>query len=484
MNGGFPLFMRETARKLRGQMRVSKGILLKLGGSFAVVLCAFTALKLTLQSDDTQARIRKSLSSALGMDVQFEKLRTSLFGKVRLSGLKASNAHGASLSAREVHVQPRLFSLLQASLVLSEVRIDEARLTWVERAPQASQEDPASGTKTSQETRSGMASFLKELLHDKEHPSIRRLVLNRGNLDWIDAGGHTLIQAESVQLDLNTDSTGRGSGRISIARGAVVELLSFRSLQSPIELNEGVITLPALSATSGDGQIEASLALQTRKQGTPMRLNAMLKEINLATMTEELPSVRFSGIANGNLEIEGLATQSSSIHGKAELRIENGFFKGLGVLQLIGQIFQINELSNLKVKSAVARMTIADRSVRIDELSIQSDDMSFLAPGVMGFDRQLSLNARLSLPERMLSGKNMQPFNSRFSPVDAEGNRSIDFAITGSIDKPRTNLLEKITGEGVGNVLQHLIGNFLKPRQPEPKPEATPAAKSGDTTPK
>ena len=484
MNGGFPLFMRETARKLEGQMRVSKGLLLKLGGSFALMLCAFIALKFTLQSDATQTRIRKSLSSALGMDVQFEKLRTSLFGKVRLSGLKASNAHGASLSAREVHVHPRIFSLFQARLVLSEVRIDEARLTWVERAPETSQESPAAGTKTSQETRSGLASFLKELLHDKEHPSIRRLLLNRGNLDWIDAGGHTLIQAESIQLDLNTDSTGRGSGRVSIARGAVAELLSFRSLQSPIELNEGVITLPGLAATSGDGQIEASVALRTRQQDTPVHLNAKLKEINLAAMTEELPSLRFSGIANGNLEIEGLAAQSSSIKGKADLRIENGFFKGLGLLQLIGQIFQINELSNLKVKAAVARMTIADRSVRIDELSVQSDDMSFLAPGVIGFDRQISLNAKLSLPERMLSGKNMQPFNSRFSSADAEGNRSIDFAITGSIDKPRTNLLEKITGEGVGNVLQHLIGNFLKPRQTEPKTEATPAPKSPETPPK
>jgi hypothetical protein len=310
------------------------------------------------------------------------------------------------------------------------------------------------------------------------------LAVNRGNLDWIDAGGHTLIQAESVQLDLNTDSTGRGSGRFSIARGAVGELLSFRSLQSPIELNEGVVTFPALSATSGDGQLNASLAVQTRPQGMPIHLNALLKEINLAAMTEELPSLRFSGIANGSFEIDGLAAQSSSFKGKAELRIEDGFFKGLGLLQLIGQIFQINELSNLKVKTAVARMTIADRSVQINELSVQSDDMSFLAPGTMGFDRQISLNARLSLPERMLSGKNMQAFNSRFSPADAQGNRSIDFAITGSIDKPRTNLLEKITGEGVGNVLQHLIGNFLKPRQPEPKPEERPAAKPSETTPK
>ena len=143
--------MRETARKLRGQMRVSKGILLKLGGSFALLVCALIALKLTLQSDDTQARVRKAMSSTLGMDVEFEKLRTSLFGKVRISGLKASNTHGASLSAREVHVQPRLFSLLQARLVLSEVRIDEARLTWVERAAQPSRESSAADIKTSPE---------------------------------------------------------------------------------------------------------------------------------------------------------------------------------------------------------------------------------------------------------------------------------------------------------------------------------------------
>ena len=476
--------MRETKRKLRGHMRVSKGILLRLGISSALILGALIALKLTMQLESTQARIRKSLSAALGMEMQFERLRTSLFGKIRLSGIKGSNARGASLSAREVHLQPRLLSLLQARLVLAEVRIDEARLTWVERATQPSSEDPSNGAKVAAEASAGMLAFLKELLPDKKHSSIRRLVVNHGNLDWIDAGGHTLIQVESAQLEVDTDPTGHGTGRISIAKGAVAELLAFRGLQSPIELNDGMITLPTLVANSGDGQIEARVALQIHQPGVPIWLKASLTAINLASMTEELPSLRLSGIANGKLEIEGLASQSSSIRGSADLRIENGFVKGLGLLQLVGQIFQIHELSNLKVKTAVARMAISDSSVRLDELSLQSDALSFSAPGVLGFDRQLALNARLSLPERLLNGKNIQPFNSRFSAADAQGNRSIDFAITGSIDKPRTNLLEKITGEGVGNVLQHLIGNFLKPRQTESKSEPSPSVRPADVAPK
>ena len=478
MDDGFPLFMRETARKLRAYMRLSKGIFLKLGLSFALSLCVLSALKLVLKLESNQTRIRKSLSSAFGMDVQFEKLRSSLFWKIRISGVKGSNASGASFSAHELQINPRLLSLLQGQLVLSEVRIDKPRLTWVDRITPPSA-TPAADSPTTSAIKKGTPSelppLLKRLLPRHGHSPVRRLVVNNGDIDWIDAGGHTVVQFESAQLELNADTTGQGSGRISIAKGAIAELIAFHGMQSPIELNDGLINLPAIRATSGEGQIEASIGLQTRQPGMPINVQAALKAVDLSSMTPELPSLRLAGIANGDVKFAGLALQAASITGSAQLQIENGFFKGLGLLQLVGQIFQIQELSNLKIKTATARMDIADANIRLNELSMQSEDLSFSAPGVIGFNRQLSLNARLSLPERMLNGRNIQPFNSRFSPADKLGNRSIDFAITGSLDKPQTNLLEKIAGDGVGNVFQQLIGNFLKPRQPDQKPEPSPA---------
>lgn len=476
--------MRESARKLRAYMRLSKGIFLKLGLSFVLSLCVLNALKLVLKLESTQTRIRNSLSSALGIDVQFEKLRASLFWKIRLSGVKGSNASGASFSAHELQLNPRLLSLLQGQLVLSEVRIDKPRLTWVDRPTARLAADSASASAIKKETPSELPPLLKRLLPHQGNSPVRRLVVNNGDLDWIDADGHTLIQAESAQIELNADTTGRGTGRISIAKGAIAELIAFHGLQSPIELTDGRINAPALRATSGEGQIEASIGMQTRQPGMPVNVKASLKAVDLANMTPELPSLRLAGIANGEIEFAGLALQPSSINGTAQLQIENGFFKGMGLLQLVGQIFQIQELSNLKVKTATARMTIADSSIRLNDLSMQSEDLSFSAPGVIGFDRQLSLNARLSLPERMLNGKNIQPFNSRFSPADALGNRSIDFAITGSLDKPRTNLLEKIAGEGVGNIFQQLIGNFLKPRHPDQKSGPSPAANPPESTAK
>lgn len=479
--------MRETARKLRAYMRLSKGIFLKLGLSLALSLCVLSALKLILKLESNQTRIRNSLSAALGMDVQFEKLRSSLFWKIRITGIKGSNASGASFSAHELQINPRLLSLLKGQLVLSEVRIDKPRLTWVEQTTPPSAPSAADSTATSaikKEPPSELPHLVKRLLPNQGGSPVRRLVINNGDLDWIDARGHTLIQLESVQLELNADTTGLGKGRIAIAKGALAELIAFHGMQSPIELNGGLIKLPDIRATSGEGQIEASIGLQTRQPGMPINVKASLKAVDLANMTPELPSLRLAGIANGDIELAGLALQTTSITGNAQLQIENGFFKGLGLLQLVGQILQINELSNLKIKTATARMAIADSNIQLSELSMQSEDLSFSAPGVVGFNRQLSLNASLSLPERMLNGKNIQPFNSRFSPADALGNRSINFAITGSLDKPQTNLLEKIAGDGVGNLFQQLIGNFLKPRQTDKKPEPSPPGNPPASTPK
>ena len=480
MGDGFPLFMRESARKLRAYMRLSKGIFLKVCLSFALGLCVLNALKLVLRLESAKTRIRNSLSTALGMDVQFEKLRSSLLWKIKINGIKGSSVGGASFSAHELQINPRLLSLVRGQLVLSEVHIDKPRLTLVDRPTSSPHGVPAGASAVQKDTPSELPPVIKKLLPQHDHSPVRRLVITGGGLDWIDAGGHSLIQAESVQLELNADTNGHGNGRIAIAKGAIAELISFHGLQSAIELNDGLLSLPALRATSGEGQLVVSLGLQTKRPGMPVDVKAALKAVDLAIMTAELPALKLAGMANGDLELTGLALQTASLNGKAQLQIENGFFKGMGLLQLVGQLFQIQELSNLKVKSANAQMIIADSNIRLTELLVQSDDLLFHAPGVIGFNRQLSLNARLSLPERMLNGKNIQHFNSRFSPPDAQGNRSIDFSITGSLDKPRTNLLEKITGEGVGNMVQQLIGNFLKPRQTEQKTEQPPAADPAD----
>ena len=59
-----------------------------------------------------------------------------------------------------------------------------------------------------------------------------------------------------------------------------------------------------------------------------------------------------------------------------------------------------------------------------------------------------------------------------FVPIDG-GRRAIDFAITGTTDKPKTNLLDKLIGQKIntqfGDVLGSIFGGDKKPDDDKPK---------------
>jgi len=57
-----------------------------------------------------------------------------------------------------------------------------------------------------------------------------------------------------------------------------------------------------------------------------------------------------------------------------------------------------------------------------------------------------------------------------FSPPDADGRRAISFHIGGTLEKPSTNILEKVATDGIGGVVNQLLEGFLKSRKTEPKP--------------
>jgi hypothetical protein len=248
-------------------------------------------------------------------------------------------------------------------------------------------------------------------------------------------------------------------------------------------LDGSALSIPDLAAKSGGGHIAVSAKATFAEPGIPFEVKASLQNVDLARTNAETPSLRLGGIADGNLDLHGTSLKSAAVSGSGSLHLKDGFFKGLSLLQLLGQIFQINELANLKIRQGDAQFTISDRKIHLEPLILRSDDLAFQASGPLDFDKRLALQARLGLPERLLKSKNFQGFLDRFSPPDAEGRRSIDFQITGSLDKPRTNLVEKIVSEGAGNLLQQVIGNFLKPKSPPQKdsPEQVPGRDSNSS---
>jgi AsmA-like C-terminal region len=395
------------------------------------------------------------------------------FWSARMKGLTAFNKEGNSVSAKEIHAKFELLPLLTGKLVFREIRLDGVRMVRLDAFKPS-------------ELPTGAVQGLQGLEHKQEEhkqeekkrfaflKALRIVEISDAAVDWQLADGRTKLQLEGVNLQVSLDAQGGGGGELSVLRGSWMEMVRFKDLRTGVKLLDGVVQLEGLQAACGEGEAKASAQVDLAPP-QPFSLRAEATGVDLEKMSDELPALRLSGQARATFEMQGSLAEEASWKGSAKLVVEDGKFKGVSLFQMLGQIFQIQEISNFKVKQGVATLRIGDRKIWVDEFNIDGGDMALSAPGTLDFDRKLALHARLAVPERLLSGRVAQMLSGGFSPPDAAGLRSIAFDVGGTVDKPSTNLMEKAVGEGLGGVVNQLLGVFLKPKKPD-KPEAKEAA--------
>jgi len=442
-----------------------------------------------LRTETVQRRIREGLSLGTGMKVKCESFQPGLWSATRMTRLTASGQDGSSLSANDAYVKLELLPLLTGRLVFREIRITGVRLVCIEplgpagaargsaTAAQAGEPSPnqtspghesPADSELFKNLRAGRVSLLKTL---------RALTISDAAIDWQLADGRTKMQMEGMDLQLQLDEAGAGTGAWTAARGTWMDLVQVKDLQANLRLAAGTLNIEEIKAACGEGGIRgaAEFAFDAPE---PFSFHLEAAEVDLEKMSEELPSLRLSGKAEGGLWMHGMLAEEASWTGGAKLGITNGRLKGVGLLQMIGQVFQIQEIANFQVRHGLASLRIADRKIWLDALTMDGGDLLLSAPGTVDFQRNLALDAKLSVPDRLLNGRVAQLLSRGFSGADEKGLRSIAFQIAGTIDKPSTNLLDKVVGEGLGGVVNQLLGGFLKPRKAEKTDSKEPSTEA------
>jgi hypothetical protein len=303
--------------------------------------------------------------------------------------------------------------------------------------------------------------------------ALRLVNISNLSLDWQLADGRTKVAVEEANAQLEVDRSGKGTGVLHVRAVSWMEFVRCTELSAGLTLSDDVLGIRELQASCGSGSIRGSADVAlTGSRRFNIQLNAT--NVDLEKMTVDLPSLRLSGNAEGNFRLEGPLLEDAGWTGIAQLQVKEGFFKGLSIFQMLGQLFQIQELANLKVRDAKLTAKIAGRQITLEEFLLQSPDIVLSAPGVLGFDRKLSINATLKLQERLLGSRLLQMIGNSFSAADAEGRRSIAFQVGGTLEKPSTNLMEKVVGEGLGGVINQVLGGLFKTRKSESKDQAAP----------
>ena len=476
---------------------VAKPILIALGGILLLWAATVLLTNIYLQSESVQGRLRDSISRAAGMPAKIRQSYYTPWSGITLSGvtLLPSEAPGKPLlEAKSVRVSMSLLSLLSGRVVIDHIALESPVFEFRQTAAPVQTPTPEPVAHDSMEAIEvplpGSSLVQKEIPprpspapgqdSAKSAPPVRieAFAIRNGRAAILDTKGAKSLELEGIFLNAKPDGENRFSGTYRIERGIVWNSLQPRSFAGRFEWENGRLSLPDLRATMADGQLSGQL--EWLPDGN-FAFTANAENLSLKTLANEagFDTDGTRGQLSAKIALAGLAGQPATYQGAAEASLAEARMEPIEIIRQLGEILRVDELRMLELKDAEAAFTIHDEKVLVDRLRLASENLMIDATGETAFTGDLDLAARLHVNEKLrretrgLIGKN-------FQPSETEGYVHMPFSVTGSLARPKSDLLDKVVGLRIGQDVGGLLKNLLRMPQkqkskPSPSPSATPA---------
>ena len=508
-------------RKLRLVVLIAFGTAIALG---AIVLIG---VNLYVQSQAIQAKIQQDLSQRLGTVIQIHRISVTPWDGLRLSGITIAQnpAVGSThfLEARTFRLRVRFLSLFSRRLVIKEVSLVNPTVVWPQdaagkwRLPGSREEEtptvPAEQTPAIPEARtaavppnllgSPLATFTPVPLltpakgaiakssssDGRLGPQVQRVNIEGGNFTFLDRAGNMVGTFTGVNFRSSMRNGLALRGNTKVAKISVRDRFFLEQLQSPFRYDPNVLELSKISAHAGNGELSGQFTMQPEAEDSPFTASVTFRNVEADRIVTDAGGSKGTvrGKLEGRFEASGKTADPDALTGGGEIFLRDGTVQQYSLLVAIGQILQIEELTQLRLEQAEAKYHISPGFVTIDELVLRSPNMRLSAAGTVTFDGKLKLNSQLAINEKMRA-QLFKAIRNNFQPISEPGYFALNFEVAGSVDRPKTNLMDKLVGrdlKDLGSVINSLFGGGKRERQKKKKRTdvVTPVAPSPSVAP-
>src|SRR6202022_2581703 len=155
---------------------------------------------------------------------------------------------------------------------------------------------------------------------------------------------------------------------------------------------------------------------------------------------------RAHGILQGSFQLAGCLKDPALASGDGSLEIKTGYLDQYPILKELGRWTQIDELQRLDLQEALSKFSVVGQNIKVDSLKLISKNCQVHLWGTVQSAERLALNGRLTLSQ-FLSQKIPNELEENFVTAKDGGSRDLDFRVTGSLMRPKTDLLDRIIGD-------------------------------------
>jgi type II secretion system protein N len=482
--------------------KVGRLVLVLIAGVSIFAAALFLALNLYVQSQGTQARIEQELRQRLGADLKIGRVSVTPWNGLRLSDItmaQGANGSGSNfLEAKNFGLRVAFFSLFSRKLVIREVSLVNPTVVWPQNAdgkwrlPDLRRDrvknvplitpEPESSAAASEKLSSpteDLASSPPPTQLRKENaptpfaPEIHKISVTNGNFRFVGRANEPEASFEGVGFRASVTSATALHGHAQITKLSVRDRFFLQQVKTPFRYDDSGLDLPQISAKVGDGEVNGRFTIQPETDESPFRVEVKFRNVQADQIISEAggPSGVLQGKLDGSLQTEGKTTNPDAIAGTGEVFLKDGQVRQYNLLVALGQIFQIEELTQLHLDQAEAKYHLTPGVVNIDELDLRSTNIHLSATGTVSFRGKLHLNSRLAINEKVRA-QLFKPIRSNFQPTDEPDYSAVDFEVTGTVERPKTNLLEKVVGKDLKDLVNSFWGGGKGEKQKKKKGKA------------
>jgi AsmA-like C-terminal region len=489
--------------------KVSRVLLIGVGVLVGVALLILIGVNLYVQSRGTQARIQHELSQRLGTTLRIQRISVTPWWGLKLTGITIPQTQpGVSpdfLTAKTFRLRIRFSSLFGGQLVIKDMSLINPEIVWAQNAdgkwrfpslpsptpaptivPQenvASAPTPPSRAEQKVEAPPSPATSAApptvlpiEARPAPYTPEVQGVNVVRARFRFLDEKLKSVATFEDVDFRSSFRTVNDLSGNITIAKTSLRDRFFLQELHSPLTYNSSKLDFSQIVARAGEGHIAGHFTIEPQTEDSPFTVSIRFNEVNADKIIVEaggLPGT-VTGNLEGRLDAAGKTADPDALSGTGEIILRDGQVRQYALLVALGQLLQIQELQQLRLDQANVKYHINPGIVTIEELIFRSENIRLTATGTVSFDGKLQLESQLAVNEKMRS-QLFKAIRGNFKPIDEPGYTAVNFQVSGTVGRPKTNLMDKLIGrdlKDLGSVLTDFLGGGKSKKKPADEPAA------------
>ncbi|HET7237844.1 MAG TPA: AsmA-like C-terminal region-containing protein [Terrimicrobiaceae bacterium] len=455
----------------------AKRFLFVAAGLLVLAAIVLLCINLYLQSGGVQQRIRDSAQRALGAEVKIGSTMYLPWSGLVIRGIKIPDPENASMNfveADALRVRFALGPLIERRFVVTECTLFQPKVMvrqaesgeWI--IPLGRQRvEVAEAPRADAPTQPKGVSFKAELQHVR---------LRGGSVVVINSKSREVATLERTDIAAQIAPDHSAKGILEIGRSDFFGALKPRNIGGPFTWNGRTLEFPEIQGSLAGGKITGKYLIETGEE-PKFTLALQLSGVLLRKLAEEaqVEPGKTEGFLQGSLDLAGDPRDTATFGGTGHFELVSARLRPVEFLVKLGELLQIDELQLLKLSDARIDATVHNERVQVDNVILKSDNLILRGSGPVRFNGKMNLDASL-LVNRKIQQQLKSVLSKNFIDSEDPDYRELPFTVTGRIDNPKTDLVDKLIGAKVGQDVGGMLMNILRSgasQKPEEKKETT-----------